>query len=265
MPWISLPHQLNNRKFTKAIVFVHGLNGSARSWMGGANRFVDRLSRMPAIYNHFGLFAFSYDTKIGAFGPAWKLLAAIPRGNEIAQKTKFNVDIKRISMELKTSLQELLAGYMSIVLIGHGMGGLVIKRALVDMDEAELRRVSFFISLSVPHSFAGPASVSADLFEHSGLVAPKPLADFTSELAQRFSNITHAPESFFQTGSRDVVVNEASAIPAGVQADHRIDTDDTHDSVLEINDPDSHPAFNKVLALLHQMLDTEKQRDLRKG
>jgi pimeloyl-ACP methyl ester carboxylesterase len=264
MPWISLPHQLNNRKFDKAIVFVHGLNGSARSWMGDSNKFVDRLSRIPAIYNNFGLFVFGYDTKIGEFGPAWKLFAAIPRGNEIAQKTKFNVDIKRISTELKTSLSNLLPGYKTIILVGHSIGGLVIKRALVEMGEAELKRIRFFISLSVPHSAAEPASISPDLFEKPELIAPKTLADFTSDLANRFSNITNPPESYYQTGNQDQVVKEGSAIPAGVQADHRIDTDDTHYSVLEIKDANSHLAFNKVSALLHQILAIERQQDLTK-
>jgi hypothetical protein len=38
-----------------------------------------------------------------------------------------------------------------------------------------------------------------------------------------------------------------------------IDTDDPQDSVLEIDDPNNHVAFLKLSALLHQLLETEKQ------
>jgi Putative serine esterase (DUF676) len=174
MRWITLPHQLNNRKFTHAVVFVHGQNGSAASWKGAPNRFVDRLSQVRTVYNHFGLYIFQYDTKVFDLGPAWKLLATIPRYSEIAQNKNFNAAIKRISAELKTSISEFLPGYKSIVLVGHGLGGLVIKRALDEMREP--------------------------------------------------------PKCFY------------------------IDTDDTNDSVLEIDDPDNHVAYNKVLALLHDIL-----------
>jgi pimeloyl-ACP methyl ester carboxylesterase len=171
MPWRSLPHQLNNRKFDKAVVFVHGLNGNAKSWMGAPNKFVDRLSREREIYNHIGLFAFEYDPKMAEPGPLSKLF--------IAKKTKSNIDLKKIAMQLKTTLREMLLGYKTIVLVGHGMGGVIIKSVLVDIAEP--------------------------------------------------------PKCYY------------------------IDLDNTDDSVLEIDDPASHPAYNKVLALLHQLLEVEKQ------
>jgi len=174
MRWITLPHQLNNRKFTKAVVFVHGGNGSAASWKGDPNRFVDRLSRERPIYNHFGLYVFGYDTKIFEVGPLWKLFARIPGRSEIAQKRKFNADIRKIATDLNTTLREMLPGYKTIVLVGHGMGGLVIKRVLVGLNEP--------------------------------------------------------PKCYY------------------------IDTEDTHDSVLEINDPNTHIAFNKVLSLLQSLI-----------
>ena len=135
MPWITLPHQLNNRKFTKAVVFVHGLNGSAASWKGGPNKFVDLLSRERPIYNHIALYVFQYDPKIFAPGPAWKLLARIPGCADFVQKATFKAAIRKIATELKATLLEMLPGYKTVVLVGHGMGGLVITRALVNMPE----------------------------------------------------------------------------------------------------------------------------------
>jgi triacylglycerol esterase/lipase EstA (alpha/beta hydrolase family) len=175
MAWRYLPHQLNNRKFDKAVVFVHGLNGSAKSWMGAPNRFVDRLSRVPVIYNHVGLYVFGYDPKIFEHGPLWKLFARIPGCSEIAQQRKFNADLKRISTELKATLQEMLPAYKTILFVGHGMGGLLIKRVLADLHEP--------------------------------------------------------PKTYY------------------------LDTDDTSDSALDIDDPDNHVAYNKALALLHDILD----------
>jgi triacylglycerol esterase/lipase EstA (alpha/beta hydrolase family) len=182
MAWRYLPHQLNNRKFDKAVVFVHGLNGSVKSWMGAPNRFVDRLSRVPVIYNHIGLYVFGYDPKIFEHGPLWKLFARIPGCSEIAQQRKFNADLKRISTELKASLSEFLPGYKTVVLVGHGLGGLVIKRVLADLHEP--------------------------------------------------------PKTYYHDTD---------------------DTNDSNDSVLEIDDPDNHVSFQKLSALLHQLLQTEKQ------
>ena len=245
MPWRSLPHQLNNRKFTRAVVFVHGLNGSARSWMGDGNRFVDRLSRIPAIYNHFGLFVFDYSATMAEFGPVKKLLALIPGGNEIAQKAKFNVDMRRVALQLQASLRDLLEGYKTIVLVGHGTGELVIKRALVEMGEVELKRIRLFISLADSPAAAAPVADpptgaapvatppagGAPIADPPAAAAPpfvpeRTFADFTSKLTARFSRIATPPESCY------------------------IDTDDTSDAVLEINDPNTHVAFNKVLAFL---------------
>ena len=239
MRWITLPHQLNNRKFTRAVVFVHGLNGSAASWRGAPNRFVDLLSRERPIYNHFGLFVFEYQTKIPELGPVEKLFALIPGASEIAQKTKFNVDMRRVAMQLKASLSDLLEGYKTIVLVGHGMGGLVIKRALVEMGEAELKRIRLFITLAAPPAGAAPVAVppagaAPAAFPPAGAALPsipaKAYADFTSKLTDRFSRITSPPETCY------------------------IDSDDTSDAVLEIDDPNTHVAFNKVLALLLSLM-----------
>ena len=229
MRWITLPHQLNNRKFTRAVVFVHGLNGSAASWRGGPNRFVDRLSRERPIYNHFGLFVFEYQTKIPELGRAEKLFALIPGASEIAQKAKFNVDMRRVAMQLKASLSDLLEGYKTIVLVGHGMGGLVIKRALVEMNEAELKRIRLFITLAAPPAGAAPVAVPSAGAARPSIPA-KAYADFTSKLTDRFSRITSPPETCY------------------------IDSDDPSDAVLEIDDPNTHVAFNKVLALLLSLM-----------
>ncbi len=177
MAWRFLPHQLNNRKFNKAVVFVHGVNGSAASWMGAPNRYVDRLSQERTIYNNIGLYVFGYDTKIFEAGPLWKLFARIPGCSEIAQKRKFNADIRKIAADLKATLREMLPGYKTIVLVGHGMGGTVIKRVLVDLAEP--------------------------------------------------------PRSYY------------------------IDTDDTDDSVLEVNDPGDHVVFQKLSALLQSFIPND--------
>jgi hypothetical protein len=51
------------------------------------------------------------------------------------RRKKFNADIKKLAAELKATMQEMLAGYKSLVLVGQGMGGVIIKRLVVDMDE----------------------------------------------------------------------------------------------------------------------------------
>jgi hypothetical protein len=104
--------------------------------MGAPNRFVDRLSRVPAIYNHIGLYAYGYDKDIFVVSGVWRLLARIPGCSELVRRKKFNADVKKLATELKATMQEMLAGYKSIVLVGQGLGVVVGKRVSIELEES---------------------------------------------------------------------------------------------------------------------------------
>jgi Putative serine esterase (DUF676) len=260
MAWINIPDQLKNKKFERAIVFVHGLNGDSSTWADDSSRFVDKFKVENEVYSNFALYIFEYHTKIIELSILRKFLSIIPGKKPFAKKEKFNVGIRRIAMQLKASLRDFLNDYKIIILMAHSMGGLIVKRALVEMEEEELKKIKLFISLSVPHHGAGLASIGAPLLKNPQLIDLQGFSDFTNDLTNRFSNLKNQPKVIYQTGNQDRVVNEGSAVPAGVIADNRIDTDDTHYKVLNITDPMSHLVYQRIIRELKDILNWERQQ-----
>lgn len=262
MAWINLSEMLENKKHEMAIVFVHGLNGDSSTWRNSSNRFADKLKSEKDVSENFSLHIFEYHTSIVELSSLRKAFSIIPGLKFLSGLKKFNAGIRRIAMQLVTSLHELLRDYKVIVLVGHSMGGLIIKRALVEMQEEDLKKVKLFMSLSVPHHGAALASIGAELMNNPQLIDLKTFSEFTNELTNSFSNLTINLKAIYQTGNQDKVVNEGSAIPAGVIAANRIDTDDNHYSVLTISDPPSHLPYRRLMRELKDILIWEQQQSI---
>lgn len=257
--WLDESIHKKNQSYNRAIVFIHGLNGSRLTWKGGANRFLETLKSDNAICDDFGLYIFEYPTKIFSANRVNKILSFVPG----LKKRDFNVSIRRIALELKSYLCEILIKFETIVLISHSMGGLVSKVALVEMDETQRSRIKLWISLSVPHNGSGIAKIGTDLLGNNPqLMGLRIFSEFTSDLTNRFSQLNNKPQTVYQTGNHDLIVPEGSAIPAGVLAEDRLDTGDNHYSVLQINDPISHLPYQRIKREIIAILDLEAQQGL---
>ncbi len=254
MAWINASEELENKQFDKAIVFVHGLNGGYSSWKGNSDRFIERLQLEEEINKNFALCIFEYPTKIIEISSIWKSLSMIPG---LSNEKKFNVGIRRISLQLVTDIDEFLNNYKKIVIVAHSMGGLIVKRALVEMDNNTLKKVELFFSLSVPHHGSALANFGKHLFGGPQLINLQAFSEFTNELTDRFSNLKNKPKIIYQTGHQDLIVNEGSAIPAGVIRKFRIDTDDDHYSVLNISNIKSKSHYNRLVSELKYILLNE--------
>jgi hypothetical protein len=184
MAWRYLPHQLNNRKFSKAVVFVPGSSGGANSWIGAPNRFVDRLSRVPAVYNHIGLYAFGYDPKHFTVGGVGQLVARIPAYKERTEQKAFEAGIRKVATELHLTMAEMLPGVKTVVLVGQGLGNVIIKRVLgamgdtvqchyIDLDDAADESSDSALTIDDPTTHVGYNKVLAFLV--SLLAVEKPL------------------------------------------------------------------------------------------
>jgi len=238
MPLHNESLKVGNKKFESAVVFVHGLNGSRDSWTRGTSSFVNTLKRESEINGNYQMFAFEYPTKTIEFSFWKKIKAKIPFTEK---KDTFNVSIRSIAMELASDIRETLRDFKSIVIVAHSMGGLVTKRALVDMPTEDLKKIKLFMSMSVPHHGAALAEIgSKSLGKHIQLPDLKRFSEFTNDLTYQFANLDEAPVVIFQSGHQDEIVNEGSAIPAGVTAPFRIDTNHNHYSVLDIPEPTTH-------------------------
>ncbi|SFR34140.1 PGAP1-like protein [Robiginitalea myxolifaciens] len=61
-----------------------------------------------------------------------------------------STDIQRISDYLRTSMKYKFDKYDRIALIGHGLGGLIAQRALLDLPEAQSKKISHLILMACP-------------------------------------------------------------------------------------------------------------------
>ncbi len=248
---IHTPKTSTNDELKKSIVLVHGLGGSSLSWTDpkNKNRFVERFLGEEGVAEHFSIYIFEYPTNIFEPFTIWKrLLSLIPITGSKRKKRnkKFNVGIRQISLQLASDVREVLLEYDSISLITHSMGGLVSKRAMVELRD-KVQKVSLYVSLSVPHRGSILATIGSKLLKNPQLVDLSGFSEFTSELTDSYSNLNYKPKAIYQRGNQDEIVTEGAAIPDGVLAKDRIDTGDNHFTVLQIDKPNSNPVFLRVL------------------
>jgi|GEM_PF-1596521 len=259
MPLFNESLKVGNKKFDNAIIFVHGLNGSRDSWTGENSSFVSTLKKQSDVNANYQLFVFEYPSKILEVGFWKKIKAKLPFSGK--KKDTFNVSIRAIAMELASDIRETLGDYKNIVIVAHSMGGLIVKRAIIDMQAVDLRKVKLVLSLSVPHHGASLAELGTKLLgKHIQLLDLKRFSDFTNELTYQFANLEDKPTVIYQSGHQDEIVNEGSAIPAGVTAAFRIDTNHNHYSVQDISDPASHTPYKRLLKELKALVTLGQQQ-----
>lgn len=236
------------------IILVHGLNGSADSWRGGEQRFVENLTKENLIQENFDIALFTYQTKI--FTVNWikkkiNLIKGFVYNRPHEDIKGFNVGIDAISRNLETEIRNISKRYKTISIIAHSMGGLVSKSALVWMSDEEREKIQLFISLSVPHigsQLAATGSVlSVLLGRNPQIIDLKAMGDFTTQLNERYSNLAFRPKVIYQHGNQDTVVLRQAAIPPNVHINDTISTSDDHFSVLLIKDRNNNLVLEKII------------------
>jgi hypothetical protein len=233
------------------LILVHGLNGSELSWMGDKNRFYENLKQESIIKDNFNVAIYTYQTRIFQINFLTKFKNTIlgflrNRPNENIKG--FNVGIDSISRNFEFEIRNINENYNTISIIAHSMGGLVTKSALTWLDSKITEKIPLFISLSVPHIGSFLAQLGEKLLGNNPqLIDLKAMGDFTTQLNQRFSNLTVRPKILYQFGNQDTVVPEQSAIPANVEINNTVRTQDDHFSVLLVKDRRSNPLFIKIL------------------
>ena len=181
------------------------------------------------------------------------------KGNE------FNVGIRPISNNLLTYLTNILHGYKVIVFISHSMGGLIVKKTLVNLDDETSKKIKLFFSLSVPH--LGSALAKKGLASLLRIKNPQVsdlglFGEFTNELTQLFSELKISPKSIYQWGNNDTVVNEGSAIPGGILRVNILQTDDTHYTPMEVETPTTHAIFQRLITELNVLITLQAQTSI---
>lgn len=248
---------LKNKANKHLIILIHGLNGSESTWKGTAQRFVENLTSEDLIGDNFDLALYSYGTKIIEISWLARVLRLFKGlfGNKAKEDAKrFNVGIDKVSMPLVAELNGLHKKYETISFIAHSMGGLVTKSALTWLDAEILKKVYFFMSLSVPHIGANLTTIGSKvpvIGKNPQIVGLKAMGEFTTRLNQRFGNIQLQPKIIYQWGIQDGVVPEQSAYPPNVANKLTIATQDDHFSVVLIKDKLNNRVYKQILEELH--------------
>lgn len=242
----------------RAIIFVHGLAGSEASWNDKSKDFLfaQRFLENSAVRDNFSLYIFDYETSILGIGDRIKkFLSLIPSvgSKQKELSDKFNVGIRKIALRLSSEIQNSLSEYDQICLITHSMGGLVSKRAMVELGD-DVEKIALYISLSVPHSGSNLASLGSKLTGNPQIKNLRGFSDFTSELSKSFSNLKHKPKCIYQSGDQDKIVPEGSAIPEGISSANCLYTSDDHFSVLSIHKTDSNQTYSRILKELSEIV-----------
>ncbi|MBU3064753.1 alpha/beta fold hydrolase [Nocardia sp. NEAU-G5] len=118
-----------------AVVFVHGMFSSARTW----SQLIERMGEDAELGERYRVFPFEYASPKVRVSP----LRRIP-------------DYDVIADDLTTFLDVDVAEYGSVVLVGHSQGGLIIQRYLARVVKAgrarKLARIKAIIMFACPNS-----------------------------------------------------------------------------------------------------------------
>lgn len=240
------------------IIFVHGLNGSASTWQGTSEHFVEVLKKNEIIKNNFDLAIFTYPTKIFQISILKKIgntIAGFLSNRPKEDIKAFNVGIDSVSRPLESEVRSIEDKYETITFIAHSMGGLVTKSALTWVSDDILKKVRLFISLSVPHMGAQLAGIGSMLLgDNPQIVDLAAMGRFTTGLNERFSNRGVKPKIIYQSGHQDTVVPRTSAVLANVSADVVENTSDDHFSVLLIKNSRSNTVLQRIIKELNLLI-----------
>lgn len=178
----------------KAILFVHGLSGSEQTWKNFKNLIDDDAALNYSVYFY----------EFPSF-----LFRVIPFLQE-----KYGSP-RALSGGLKTYIDTVLGEYDEVVLVGHSLGGILIKKYLVDQKisttPTKVKKVMFY---AVPQEGAGAASASSKIsFGHGHLKELSRNSEFLDTLNDNWA-ISKVEEKYdirLVIAIEDAVVSESSA------------------------------------------------------
>lgn len=225
-----------------AVIFVHGIFSSPRTW----DPLVKLLTADSEVSSAYDMLAFEYQTPRWN----WRLTRRIPDFNAVADS-------------LSTFIEVECATRQRLVLVSHSQGGLIVQRCLARMVESgrgmELGKIRRVVLLACPNNGSELLLLirkSAKFWVHPQERELRPISDSVIETQRRvLSNVVFAdqiasdrcPIPFaVYAGESDNVVTPGSAISVFPLA--RVIPGD-HNSILRA-DSNEHRTFTTIKANL---------------
>lgn len=204
-------------------IMVHGLTGGENTWQNhDGTLFKDILLKNPKIAEDYDIKEFDYHTKLVTIknSLAAKVIVNIlnftPYVNIKPPQRKKNSSILDLASELATYIEYETADYENILFITHSMGGLIVKKLILD----ELNNVydfdsniSGYISLATPHQGSIGAAILGPINLNAKELGPlnKELSEINDEWIEQCSSL---PPSIYIVAKGDECVSPVSAVPS---------------------------------------------------
>ena len=165
--WILITQQPDN---IRIVIFVHGFTGDYKKTWG---KFPDLIANDEQL-DHFDILLWGYPS----------------------QKFGRNPKIERIGAALKTEIDHLPSRYREVVLVGHSMGGLVVRayvvNALLDGRGHDLNKIRKVVLFGVPNDGIDKADY-VPAFINAQVADMKTASDFIIELRKQWINRVYRP------------------------------------------------------------------------
>ncbi|WP_397362745.1 esterase/lipase family protein [Olleya sp. R77988] len=249
----------NDKSYKHAIILVHGLNGSNKTWghkrdPHDPERFIPVMMNDPFVKANFKVFLFDYTTRtINFLDFLRQIKSVIPSAKE---HEKFNVGLRKISEVFETAVRTIEPDFETISFIGHSMGGLVIKKALVFLSNIE-NKLPFFLSLNVPHQGSSLATAGQKVLFGSNIQLEnlKLLGEYTTALSNDYTRAGSPSKIIYVHGTQDKVVAEAAAIPPSASEENWLRTDDNHYDICRIPQDQVSYVYTRLKRELRHVID----------
>lgn len=181
----------------KRIIFVHGLGGNAETW-----------GKMPEFINA--------DPSIVATCDHWVYPTARLGLKFFKYFQKNYLGVHELANSLKTFIDTKHGDADEIVLVGHSLGGLVIKQYLLNLNASrELVKIKQVVLYAVPNNGAETANVISlfSLWKNPQLINLKIGSTYLEDLIRNWhvSDIEEIVSFSVVIGGNDRIVNAASA------------------------------------------------------
>lgn len=236
------------------VIFIHGLGGDANTFIESIdkpNDLIKFIFKDPQIRKNYTWGVFDYYTRIlnNFFWSRWVF------GQLFKKKIRSNLSIENMGEILNTEIKIRCSKYKKIAIVGHSMGGLIVKEAiLADIENSE-NRIDLFISLGVPHLGSNWANFAQNFSPSIQLKELGNMSDYTSKLSRRWKhNSNLLPPVYYFTSKQDHIVNYYSAANGLENVDNIVSVVKEHDEYLHPKSKDDSVVM-AITNYLKQIID----------
>jgi pimeloyl-ACP methyl ester carboxylesterase len=216
---------------TNAVIFVHGFSGEASDTFGNIPQYIIEDPKMKG----WDMFPLGYSENVKP---------SMGRGIWASVE-----DITRISDNLSSAIEHKFKKYKRIAIVCHSLGGLVVQRALLDLAEQDINRVSHVILFGCPSAGVDPGLGSKGIYKRlKELYTDQPfIKNLRKDWNKQFgSNMNFAFKVVAGTEDDDIPVSSSLKV---FDKEYRVTVSGKHFSMVQPEDQ-KHDGYQLIVSTL---------------